>query len=144
MSFVSFASTVDLRLRPSRRALQWALWLHALPAALLPLTVAPGWPMVAVAGLIALSWMAIRHHPALGLGRRAITRLTWDSEDRWQAWIGGKPQPVTLLGHSLVHGDWLVLRFETERGRCVTRLLMGDDAGAEPLRRLRARLSVLS
>ncbi len=143
MSSASFGSTVDLRLRPSRRALQWALWLHALPAALIPLTVPPGWPMVLVAGLIALSWIAIRHHPALGLGRRAITRLTWDGDNRWQAWIGGKGESVTLLDHSVVHGDWLLLRFRTERGRRVTRLLMGDEAGAEPLRRLRARLSVL-
>lgn len=89
MSSGNFESSVELVLRPSRGALMMALWVHALPAALLPFTgLAPPW-MMGLAGLIALSWIALRHHPALGFGKRAITRVRWDAEGQWFIWRGG-------------------------------------------------------
>lgn len=144
MSSGNFASTVDLRLRPSRRALQLALWVHALPAAMLPFCLPTGWPMVAVAGLIALSWVALRQHPALGMGRRTVSRVVWDSEGEWRIWVGGSAQAVTLLDHSIVHGQWLLLRWQrVDDGKRYSRLLLGDEVGADGMRRLRARLSML-
>lgn len=119
-----------------------ALWVHALPAALLPFAMAPGWPMVAVAGLIALSWVGLRHHPALGFGRRAITRLRWDTEGQWTVWLAGQPTPAELLGNSLLHPRILILRFRLDSGRRVSRLILGDEAPEGPLRRLRARLAI--
>lgn len=142
MSSGNFESTVELRLGPSRKALMWALWVHALPAAALPFAMAPGMVMVILAALIALSWVGLRHHPALGFGKRAITRLQWSREGEWTIWRAGASHPVTLLDNSLVHPQLLLLRFRLPDGRTASRLILGDETAAEPLRRLRARLSL--
>lgn len=142
MSSGNFESTVELRLGPSRKALMLALWVHALPAAALPFAMAPGPVMMMLAGLIALSWVGLRHHPALGFGKGAITRLQWSREGEWTLWRGGKSDVVVLLDNSLVHPQLLLLRFRLPDGKTVSRLILGDETAAEPLRRLRARLAI--
>jgi hypothetical protein len=47
-----------------------------------------------------------------------------------------------LLGSSLVHDRLLVLNFRLKSGGRRSRALLGDDADAELLRRLRARLAL--
>lgn len=142
MSSSNFESTVELRLAPSRKALMLALWVHALPAAALPFAMEPGGVMAAVAALIALSWVGLRHHPALGFGKRAVTRMQWRQDGEWTVWRNGQGVSVELLDNSIVHPQLLVLRFREAQGRTVSRLILGDETAAEPLRRLRARLSL--
>ena len=142
MSSGNFESSVELVLRPSRSALMMALWVHALPAALLPFTgLAPSW-MMGLAGLIALSWIALRHHPALGFGKRAITRIRWEAEGQWFIWRGGKRIAAELLDDSVVHPRMVVLRFKIDTGKRVTRLLTGDETTPGNFRRLKARLTL--
>lgn len=142
MSSGNFESTVELRLGPSRKALMLALWVHALPAAALPFSMEPGPVMIILAGLIALSWVGLRHHPALGFGKRAITRLQWSRDGEWTLWRAGTRTPVTLLDNSVVHPQLLLLRFRLPDGKSASRLILGDETAAEPLRRLRARLAL--
>jgi hypothetical protein len=47
-----------------------------------------------------------------------------------------------LLGSCLVHDRLLVLNFRLKSGGRRSRALLGDDADAELLRRLRARLAL--
>lgn len=142
MSSGNFESTVELALQPSRKALMMALWVHALPAALLPFTgLATPWVM-GLAGLIALSWIALRHHPALGFGKRAITRIRWDAEGQWQIWRGGKRFDAELMPESTVHPRFILLRFKTAVHGRVTRVLTGDELTPGNFRRLKARLSI--
>lgn len=142
MSSGNFESSVELVLRPSRGALMMALWVHALPAALLPFTgLATPWIM-GLAGLIALSWIALRHHPALGFGKRAITRVRWDPEGQWFIWRGGKRIAAELMNDSVVHPRIVVLRFKIDKRKRVTRLLTGDEMTPGNFRRLKARLAL--
>jgi toxin CptA len=138
----NFESTVELRLGPSRKALMWALWVHALPAAALPFAMAPGIVMVILAALIALSWVGLRHHPALGFGPRALSRLQWNAEGEWTVWRGAASTPAQLLDNSVVHPQLLLLRFRLPDGKTANRLILGDETAAELLRRLRARLAL--
>ncbi|WP_157622876.1 protein YgfX [Solimonas soli] len=136
----SFASTVDLRLRPSLRALRVIFIVHVLCIGLLPLAMQPGIAMLALAGGFAASWFWLRRHPALGFGPRAITRLVWHADGSWNLFFGDKTGKAELLPHSLVHAWLLVLDFRADNGRRYTRVIAGGEADAEPLRRLRARL----
>lgn len=147
MSSGNFASIIDLRVGPSIQAFKIGLWLHALPAVLLPFAVSePRW-MIVGAALIALSWMAFRHHPALGARPQSIRRIQLDEQGQWQVWLqgsGDQPIRVRLRSESIVHPRLLWLRFVDERGKRHGRLLLGDEAPPSGLRRLRARLATLS
>ena len=143
MSSPPFDATIDLALRPSLRALTWLLWLHtgALVLALFALPQGPAMAGFAVA--VALSWLWTRRHPAFGHGPRALQRLTWHAEGSWLVHdASGAKHEAELLGSSLVHDHLLVLNFALKAGGRRSRALLGDEADAELLRRLRARLAL--
>lgn len=143
MSSNSFESTIDLAPRPSMRALKLLFCLHVAPLAVLPFAMQPGVPMMVLVGLFGLSWLWLRRHPVFGFGPKALTRLTWHAEGGWTLHDGaGKTFEAELLGSSFVHAALLVLNFRLKTGGAGTRVLMGDEADAELMRRLRARLSV--
>lgn len=142
MSSNSFAATVDLRLRPSLRALQVLFALHVACAGLLLFAMEPGIPMALIGASILGSWAWLRRHPAFGFGRRALSHIVWHADGRWLvAHPGGEAFAVELQGSSYVHPRLLVLNFRDGEGRRHTRVLLGDETEAELLRRLRARLS---
>ncbi|MGQ0621705.1 MAG: hypothetical protein ACT4QA_17610 [Panacagrimonas sp.] len=143
MSSNSFASTVDLSLRSSALAHQILFWLHVLPLVLLGFSGAPGAAGVGVAFGIALSWVWLRRHPAFGHGPKAITRLTWHADGRWTLHFGARSVDAELLGSSYVHTALLILNFRAGTRRH-TRILFGDEAAGDALRRLRARLATTS
>jgi hypothetical protein len=145
MSSGNSESIVDLPLSPSIRAMTWGLWAHALPAVVLPLTLSQVHWLLLGAGLVALSWILFRHHPALGARPRSINRIQLNARDEWQIWLKRAPKQglrVRLRDESILHPRWLWLRFVDEGGVAYSRLLLGDEASSAGLRRLRSRLAV--
>lgn len=143
----SFASTVELNLRPSVRGLRWLFTLHALAMALLLVAQPPAPALLGTAAAMGASWLWLRRHPVLGFGPRALVRLVWHAEGGWTlSRADGALVDGELLGDSVVRGFCLVLRFRCggHGSPCssATRLICGDELPAESLRRLRARLSV--
>ncbi|SEQ59747.1 hypothetical protein SAMN04488038_108106 [Solimonas aquatica] len=132
--------TLDLRLKPSLAALQLVFLLHIGVIAALPFALRPGLPLMVLLAAAAASWFWLRRHPMLGFGPRAIERIVWHENGDWQVYRGGREQSVQLQAGSLVHSHLLVLNFRGEDGRRCSRLILGGEAEAEPLRRLRARL----
>lgn len=142
MSSGSFAATIDLALAPSLRAFRWIFVVHVALVALLPLTMEPGMAMAALAAAFAVSWFWLRRHPAFGFGKKAIVRIIWHTEGGWNLQdAAGVRSDAELLGNSYVHPRLLVLNFRLRQGGKRTRVLTGDEADADGLRRLRARLS---
>ncbi|NKF21789.1 protein YgfX [Solimonas marina] len=136
-----FAATVDLKLRPSFRALRLIFVLHIVCIGLLPFAMPSGWPMLVLVAAFAGSWFWLRRHPALGYGPRAIERVIWHADGQWTIFVGGREARATLDGRSVIHRRLLVLNFRSEAsGRRYARLITSADAAPEPLRRLRARL----
>lgn len=142
-SSAAIAETLEVALRPSLRAFQWAVALHAVALVLVMVAMPDGIGMIAAAALVAASWLVCRRHPALGIGPRGITALKLDGEGGWQLRCGTSSnwRPAVLHPRSVVRGRWLVLRFDVENVGQRVRLLMGDEAAAEPMRRLRQRLA---
>ena len=141
-SLSSSAPTIELRLQPSQRLLRLALLLHGACLILLVLAEPPTAAMLVLAGGIAASWLWVRRHPSLGFGPRAIVRLLLHGDGRWTLQrVVGRPFDAELQGGAIVRGSLLVLRFRSADGRTHTRALAGDEAAAEMLRRLRARLN---
>ncbi len=139
----SFASTVDLTLRPSHRALRAIFVLHIVCLGLLPFSMQQGWPMLVLAFAFALSWMYVRRHAVLGFSAQSITRLVWHADGGWTLHRShGAPVDAELLPGSLVHPWLLLLRFRLRSGATTARLIAGDEASPDGLRRLRARLSL--
>jgi toxin CptA len=101
----------------------------------------PG-PLLAVAvGAFAVSWLWLRRHPALGFGQRALQRLLWNADGSWLVEDAeGRKSEAQLLGSTYVHPRLMVLNFKLNIGSRRTRLILGDEAEPELLRRLRARL----
>ena len=142
MSSGSFAATIDLALRPSLRAFRWIFVLHVALIGLLPFAMEPGRAMLALAAAFAVSWFWLRRHPVFGFGRKAIVQLIWHTEGGWTLQdAAGVRSDAELLGNSYVHPRLLVLNFRLKHGGGRTRVITGDEADAESLRRLRARLS---
>lgn len=140
---MSFATTVDLGLQPSLKLLKLASTLHILPLAVLPFTMQPGAAMWVLIAVFAASWFWLRRHKSLGFGKQAVVRTIWHADDSWTLYQSdGVPHNATLLPNSTVHPSLLILRFDLKDGGSCTRLIAGDEADAEGLRRLRARLSV--
>ena len=141
MSSPSFDATIDLKLKPSMRALQWIFALHVIPVALLPLAMNPSPTLVIIVGAFAVSWLWLRRHPAFGFGHRAIVRLLWNSDGTWLLEDAeGRKSQAALLPNSYVHARLMVLNFKLGTGMKRSRVLLGDEADVELLRRLRARL----
>lgn len=138
----SFASTVDLRLGPSVRGVQWLLVLHSVVIVmLLAVELAPAVRLGLLAG-VAASWMWSRRHAAFGYGPRACVRLVLHPDETWSVYdAAGREQQASLSGDSIVQPFGMILRFNVD-GRSLVRLLLGDEAPAEDLRRLRMRLGV--
>jgi toxin CptA len=141
MSSPPFDATIDLAPQPSLRALSYLFWVHTGVLVLALVVLRPGPPMAALAVAVAASWFWTRRHPALGFGKRALTRLTWHAEGGWTLHdAGGAKVEAELSGSSLVHDSLLVLNFRLKDGSRRTRALLGDEVSGELLRRLRARL----
>ncbi|MGH8429375.1 MAG: protein YgfX, partial [Solimonas sp.] len=141
MSSNSFAATIDLNLRPSQRAHRLLFLLHVVPLVLLLFAMQPGTPMMLVAGGFGLSWLWLRRHAVFGFGPRALARLVWQAEGQWLVFDqAGRKSDAELLGYSCVHSRLMVLNFRLKSGEHRTRVVLGDELGADPLRRLRARL----
>lgn len=139
---MSFETTVDVSLRPSLKLLKWLSTLHVLPLALIPFAMQPGLPMALLIAALALSWFSLRRHAVFGFGRRALRRLVWQADGRWSVYeAADRPLSAELETGSLRHPRLLLLRFRLEGGGHRTRLIGGDEADPELLRRLRARLS---
>jgi toxin CptA len=143
MSSTPFAATVELAPRPSVRALTLLFGLHAAVLVLLMIALPPGWPMAIGAVPMAVSWLTLRRHPVFGFGPRALTRLTWHVGGAWTIHdASGMALEAELQGDSLVLPYLLVLNFKVRGDGRRTRALLGDELEPEPLRRLRARLSI--
>ena len=143
MSSPPFDATIDLALRPSLRALAWLFWIHTAVLALALAALPPGPGMAGTAVAVALSWLWTRRHAVFGHGPRAVTRLTWHADGSWLVHDGaGGGREADLRGSSLVHDHLLVLNFRLKSGGRRSRALLGDEADAESLRRLRARLAM--
>lgn len=137
----SYDATVDLPLGSSVRGVTVLLIAHALALILVLWAVPDGVGKVVAALLVALSWFLTRRHSSLGFGRKAVRRLLWHADGRWQLEIGGELKAAALTPHSVVAGPVPVLRFRVRGGGYVARILFGDEADTEALRRLRARLA---
>ena len=125
------------------RALRWGFMLHALMLVLLMASGLAPAPMLGVLAALALSWLWLRRHPALGFGRAALVRLVWHTDERWTLHLAdGRSCDAELLPDSIVHPMLVVLRFRAEDGRKLARLIDGTEAEPELLRRLRARLGM--
>ena len=123
------------------RALRIVLWLHMLPCALLPFATSQR--LLALPALFAIgaSWLYMRRHPALGIGPRAIVHLIAVADDVWRLEFADAHRVAATLQPDSAHiGQWLVLRFRTEDGKSCARLIVGDEAEPESLRRLRLRV----
>jgi toxin CptA len=141
MSSPGFSDTLDLSLRASAGAVRWLAGLHAIAIGLTMLAEPPRWAGLAMAALFIASWAGLRRHPAFGYGPRALVRLIWHADNSWTLEdAGGRQQEAELSGRSLVQPWLLVLDFRLKDGGRRSRLLLGDELGQEPLRRLRARL----
>lgn len=140
MSSSSFESTVDLTLLSSPLAHQLLFWLHVLPLLMIGFGGGSGSGQLVVAFAIGLSWLWTRRHPAFGHGPRAITRITWHADGRWNIQVGSQVVEAELQGNSYVHRVLMVLNFRVGTRR-FTRILLGDETSEDPLRRLRARLA---
>ncbi len=140
---MSFATTVDLRLQPSLKLLKVVSTLHIVPLALLPFAMQPGPLMWALIVAFAASWFWLRRHAVFGYGKTALRRIVWHADDSWTLHqANGVEHTATLKGDSSRHPQLLILRYALKGGGSRTRLIAGDEAEADSLRRLRARLSV--
>jgi toxin CptA len=133
--------TLDLKLRASRRAVQWIYLLHFVPLLLIAFVLKPGSIMMLFAAGLGVSWFWLRRHPALGFGPRAITRLVWQPNTGWQLHdASGRAQRAVLLPSTTVGQRWIIMNFKPEGAPTRTRVLAGGELPDEPLRRLRVRL----
>lgn len=143
MSSNAFSATIDLRPRPSLRALQLVVGLHVIAAALAFVAQPPDHLGLVLSVALMLSWFSLRRHPVFGFGRRALTRLTWHADGpKWtvESAAGGAVD-ASLLPSTRVTRVGLVLNFRLAGGQRRSRVLIGDEIDADALRRLRARLA---
>ncbi len=132
---------IRLQLEPSRR-LSWfidathltgfgmLLWLETLEASLLILMVP-----------VLVRWY-LRRKTFVGLkGRGAVRQMEWLPEGEWILYDSqAVPQSAKLLGSSTVWSWMVVLGFSTGAFKRRYVILPGDNADADQVRRLRARL----
>ena len=140
MSFDNSAATLDLQLGPSLRALGVVVVLHVVAIGLTFMSQPPKLVALALAALFIVSWFSLRRHPAFGYGPRAVRRVVAHGDGSWTVESARASELATLLPGSFVHAGLIVVRFKTASGQTKVRALFGDEAPAEQLRRLRARL----
>ncbi len=142
MSSPAFNATLELRLVPSVRAVRCVFVLHAAAISLMFLAQPPKLVGLALALLLLVSWQRLRRSAIAGYGPKALTHLIWHADSA--AWAietsSGEREEAELLGSSVVWPLLIVLNFAPRNGKRVTRALLGDEADAEAMRRLRARL----
>lgn len=145
MSSPGFNATIDLRLKPSLRAVKIVFGLHLVAIALVFLARPPTWAGLALALLLFISWQRLRRPTEAGYGGAALVHLIWHADsERWTLETGSGAQTgAELLGSSVVQPWLLVLNFRRQDGRRRTRIVFGDELDDEQLRRLRARLLAL-
>ncbi|MDE2148430.1 MAG: hypothetical protein KGJ55_01095 [Gammaproteobacteria bacterium] len=131
---------LELRPRPSMRGLRGLMWLHAVPAAGIPLLVIDGIPALVLAAGIAASWLYCRRHAAFGFGATAITGLRLYADGSWQIADARGWSAARLMSGSVLFGVWPMLCFVLNDGRRRCRVLVGDELETGALRRLRAQL----
>lgn len=123
------------------RALRGLVVLHLTVVALVFLAQPPKWPALAIAALVFVSWVSLRRHAAFGYGPRALRRLIAHAEGGWTIeQAAATPERAERLPGAPVTSALTIVRFKTDAGRSYARVLVGDEADAESLRRLRARL----
>lgn len=143
MSSNSSVATIDLRLAASMRGFRIVFWLHVIPLIAVSFAMPAGWTMMGVGFGFAASWLWLRRHAAIGFGPRAIVHLLGLDDGRWViATALGQREEARLLPASVMQPGLIVLLFQTESGRICTRLILGDEADRNGLRRLRARLKL--
>jgi toxin CptA len=116
--------------------------LHVLCLVLIPFAMQPGWPMILLVAAFGVSWFALRHSAVLGFNSRAITRVIWHADGQWSVFRGARQYRAELRDSSFVHPALIVLNFQLLDGGRAARVIAGGEADVEPLRRLRARLSL--
>ena len=137
--------TLDVTLRPSRRALNWVYLLHFVPLLLLAVSMRGGATMMLIAAAFAVSWWWLRRHAVIGFGPRAIVRLVWQPTTGWQIHdASGRAQRAALIKSSTVGRSIIVMNFKPKGSPMRTRALFGGELADEPLRKLRARLLATS
>lgn len=136
----SSAVIADIALGPSHRALHYLLPLHAAPLVAVPLFYRGDavWPPLVLAALVGASWFYVRRHSALGFGRRALKRIVAHADGEWTVEDARGRQHAHLAAHTVVWGRIMLLNFRLDDGHKRSRLLLGDEAATESLRRLRA------
>ena len=140
-SSASSPTRVDVRFQPSLKALRIAFAVHLLCGSLLIFTDSRPIPVLLFALALGLSWMSLRRHRALGFGGRALVRLCILEDGSWWAErADGQADTVTVLPDSVVTAWLVVLRLRWAGGGSIARLLLGDEADADSLRRLRQAL----
>lgn len=133
---------LDVALRHSALAHQLVFWLHVIPLALLPMAMDTGTLTVVIALAIGLSWVSVRRHAAFGFGPKAIVRIAVDAEGKWSIENpAGRRLSAELQPDSVIASRLLILNFRSEDGRLRTRVLLGDEAPADAMRRLRTKLA---
>jgi hypothetical protein len=141
MSSSGFDVTLDLHPRPSLRAVQGLLVLHAGAVLLTMLAQPPRWAGLTLAALYALSWLRLRRHAVFGYGPRALVRLILEADGRWRVEDArGLRADARLLPGSVAQSWLIVLNFRLPSGARRTRALVGDELAPDDWRRLHARL----
>jgi hypothetical protein len=140
MSSAVSSTVADVSLKPSLRALRYAQWLHMLVAVALPFATSDARYALPLLGLIGASWIHLRRHAALGFGNAAVRRIVSRQDGSWWIESAADSQGARLLPDSVVMSRLLVLRFRADNAKVSTRLILGDEADAEALRRLRMQL----
>ncbi len=141
MSSSSFAALTEVRLAPSGRALILLFWIHVALVGLGFVVIHQTALGVAYAGLLGLDWWWLRRHRAFGHGPRAIAAVRRDAAGQWfLANPAGREWAVDLDPDTVIWPTLVVLRLRMPDKRLVARVLLGDEAAPEDLRRLRVAL----
>ena len=100
------SAPLQLKLKPSRRLAAFVAVTHlAAIAVLWPLPL-PGWALLLLGSLIAVSaWKGLAQ--ALLLGRNPVRQLTWTSDGAWQMFDGRGRETRQLLIYSFAE-PWLI------------------------------------
>ncbi|QHS09353.1 protein YgfX [Sinimarinibacterium sp. NLF-5-8] len=135
-------NTLDVRFRPSMRAMHGAFALHAVCLLLLLLADPPKPALLTLGAAMGLSWLWVRRHPALGFGARAIEGVIAHDDGHWTLLFAQQQsiERAQLLGDSRVKAGWLVLRFKTPQMRTLTRIIHQSELAPDAARQLRAWL----